>query len=310
MMKKLIIIITESTQSQKMKLLQYSKQRFPGWQICVINVLNKDSNTQFGGNGRHREIKRKINTIEELTQIISSSNLVIGQSNPSIDEILPYIAGKTHSMSFNKCSNIIFDSSSNLLKVSKDIYGSRINMNTHIKELNHTVFISLLNIEFEFEGEIIDEEIEYYTINRDVIFGGNYKIFEKKAPSTKKKDINDASIVVAGGRGIKNNEDFELLKILADKIDGALGASRAIVDEGFIGEEAQVGQTGKTINPDYYIAFGISGTIQHVAGMRNSRTIIAVNKDKDAPIFQFADYGVVLDYKDIVLSLIEKLSTK
>lgn len=189
------------------------------------------------------------------------------------------------------------------LTATKPIYGGKVLAEMRVSD--HPAMLTLRPNLFKIsrKGEDIPEIVRLE--NPEIPVRTHIRAIVQTADDT--LELTEAKIVVSGGRGIGGPENWPLLQDLCDELGAALGASRATVDSGWISHACQVGQTGKVVSPDLYIACGISGAVQHLAGIRNARVIVAINKDPDAPIFDYCDYGLVGDLFEIVPILIAEL---
>ncbi len=244
-----------------------------------------------------------------LTKVIKDTNpeiVLIGATSIGRD-LAPRVSARVETGLTADCTQLEIDEEDNKLLMTRPAFGGNI-MATIICE-NHrpqmaTVrggVMKSLDKDTAKEGVITDFAVDL--VDSDV----NVKIRETIMSTKKKADITEQKILVSGGRGIGSKENFEKLADLADVLKAEVSSSRAVVDAGIKDRDVQVGQTGKTVRPEVYIACGISGAIQHVVGMEGSELIIAVNKDKTAPIFETADLGIVGDANVIVPKLTEAL---
>jgi electron transfer flavoprotein alpha subunit len=238
---------------------------------------------------------------------------VIEQASPSIvlmgftamgRDLAPRLAAKLDAGLATDCVDVQIGEGDRL-EVRRPAYSGKVHLEVAFREgelgmatLRPHVFPSA-SLEGDGGAEVVPVEVE--------IQASDLKAVVKEVVQTVKgrKDLTEAEIIVSGGRSLKSEENFKILEELADVLGASVGASRAAVDAGYAPHAMQVGQTGKVVNPVLYIACGISGAIQHLAGMRTSKVIVAVNKDPNAPIFELADYGIVGDLFEVVPRLTE-----
>jgi electron transfer flavoprotein alpha subunit len=208
------------------------------------------------------------------------------------------------------CTALAIDDKERLLLQTRPAFGGNImatiicpDFRPQMATVRHKV-MSALNADPSRKGGIVREKMDTVLLRSDV----EYIEFVKDLTQT--INIADADIIVSGGRGLGGPENFHLIEELAKAMSGAIGASRAAVDAGWVPYSHQVGQTGKTVQPKLYVACGISGAVQHLVGMQSSKTIVAINKDPDAPIFQVATYGIVGDLFEVLPALTRSLKAE
>ena len=237
--------------------------------------------------------------VEKLViSIASDYSYILAPATTFGKNLMPRIAAK---MDTQQISDIISVESSDTFK--RPIYaGSCI---ATVKSSDEKKVITVRSTAFD-AVEKTNSNIPVDTLSAIDACGVSEFVSEELAESDR-PELTAAEIVISGGRGMQSGENFHLLDSIADKLGAAVGASRAAVDAGFVPNDYQVGQTGKIVAPDLYIAVGISGAIQHLAGMKDSKVIVAINKDEDAPIFQVADYGLVADLFNALPELDSKL---
>lgn len=232
----------------------------------------------------------------------ADADILLFAGNATGLELAPRVAAKLGYGYISDCVALNSDASDIVAK--KPVYAgkaqisARIHTEGKVFSLRPNVFTAVKNPSGDLKINTYNPSISESDIKTKVV---------SIAKNEGKLDVLEADVIVSGGRGIKGPENYHLIEALAESLHGAVGASRAVVDAGWRPHTEQVGQTGKTVSPSLYVACGISGAIQHLAGMSSSKVILAINKDKDAPIFKVADYGIVGDLFSVLPSLTEKI---
>lgn len=232
-----------------------------------------------------------------ILSVASGYEHIVAPSTTNAKNLMPRVAALLDVMVISDASRIV-DANT----FERPIYAG--NAIQTVESTDATKIVTIRTSAFEAAGEAGSASVEAMSASVDHSLSS---WVEDRVAETDRPELTSAGIVVSGGRGVGSAEDFALIERLADKLQAAVGASRAAVDSGYAPNDWQVGQTGKVVAPDLYVAVGISGAIQHLAGMKDSKVIVAINKDEEAPIFQVADFGLVADLFSAVPEMVEKL---
>lgn len=263
-----------------------------GFGVNKVTLLKNGDFTNYSSSGYSKVIADF--AVEAGTDILLFGNTAMGK------DLAPKVSVKLNAgIAMDSVSLVSADGA---IVATRPIYAGKALIDVKVNSQNK-VFTIRPNVFNPGESsgekaEVIEKNIDSADLSTKVV---------ELAKSEGKLDVAEASVIVSGGRGLKESENFHLVEELAETLGAAVGASRAVVDAGWRPHAEQVGQTGKTVSPNLYVALGISGAIQHLAGMRSSKYIVAINKDADAPIFQVADYGITGDVFEVVPALIEEL---
>lgn len=262
-----------------------------GFGVSKTTLLKNDELSQYSSSGYAK-------VIADFATEVGTDVVIIGNTAMGKD-LAPKVSVKLNAgLAMDSIALEVADGN---IVATRPIYAGKALIDVKVNSENK-VFTIRPNVFNAGESDGNKAEVDTKEVEADL----STKVIEIKK-SEGKLDVAEASVIVSGGRGLKEAENFKLVEDLAEVLGAAVGASRAVVDAGWRPHAEQVGQTGKTVSPNLYFALGISGAIQHIAGMRSSKFIVAINKDADAPIFQIADYGITGDVFEVVPALIEEL---
>ena len=270
--------------------------------LLVLNPAKTDEIIKIKGirtvlTFKEKEIKILAESFTEfLTNIVKNYEYILSPSGTFSKNFMPRLA-----------SILDVQPISDVIKIhSKDTFDRPIYAGNAIATVKSKDKIKMLTIRgTAFQPQDYGDNNASISILSEINISNKTKYINSEVTKSERPEISSAKIIISGGRGVGSKENFSIIEEFADKVGGAIGASRAAVDAGYISNDYQVGQTGKVVAPELYIAVGISGAIQHLAGMKDSKIIVAINKDEDAPIFQVADYGLVGDLFKVLPDIIK-----
>ena len=270
--------------------------------LLVLNPAKTDEIIKIKGirtvlTFKEKEIKILAESFTEfLTNVVKNYEYILSPSGTFSKNFIPRLA-----------SILDVQPISDVIKIhSKDTFDRPIYAGNAIATVKSKDKIKMLTIRgTAFQPQDYGDNSASISILSEINISNKTKYINSEVTKSERPEISSAKIIISGGRGVGSKENFSIIEEFADKVGGAIGASRAAVDAGYISNDYQVGQTGKVVAPELYIAVGISGAIQHLAGMKDSKIIVAINKDEDAPIFQVADYGLVGDLFKVLPDIIK-----
>ena len=310
-MKALVFFESKNLESSSLKLLYYCLNTFKDVDLFVL------------GNGFNLKKLPKVKTVfqfkdleeyhpyyfQKACQMIveeTCPDVVVGLDHILNRDFMPRIAVQYKSPVLNEVMAIKEEEGG--LSLRKPLYAGKVEAQVLVSKKPCFVLMKPAFLPDFHESPSGENSIQYKSFEK--FKTSIRKITRKRPENTGKKSLSSTDVIVSGGRGLKEAKNFKLLENLAEQLNGAVGASRAVVDLGWVPHYMQIGQTGLSVAPKLYIACGISGAIQHLAGMRNSGVVVAVNSDPSAPIFQKSNYGLVGDVFEVIPALIEELKKK